>query len=143
MRPYAAFINTKQAMIDGPGMNKYKAFEDCILSGQAKMHSFKLGLLSQLATAAAVHFSPLEYSTIKHANHPTHQIVYKHNGIGLADGDSVVSNKTATVEEVCPGATPGHSGYLISGTKHFFFTFFQSRSQPETDPLVLWSEFHK
>ncbi len=31
------------------------------------------------------------------------------------------------------------SGYLdISSTKHLFFTFFESRSNPKKDPLVLW-----
>jgi cathepsin A (carboxypeptidase C) len=31
------------------------------------------------------------------------------------------------------------SGYLdIDEDKHFFFWFFESRSKPKEDPLVLW-----
>ncbi|CAG8450261.1 9263_t:CDS:10 [Diversispora eburnea] len=34
---------------------------------------------------------------------------------------------------------PSYSGYLdVEETKHFFFWFFESRSNPETDPIVLW-----
>ncbi|CAG8807836.1 15857_t:CDS:2, partial [Racocetra persica] len=32
-----------------------------------------------------------------------------------------------------------YSGYVdVSSTKHLFFWFFESRSNPDKDPLVLW-----
>jgi carboxypeptidase C (cathepsin A) len=30
------------------------------------------------------------------------------------------------------------AGYLTSGPKHFYFAYFESRSNPASDPLVLW-----
>ena len=40
---------------------------------------------------------------------------------------------------ICDNVTQ-HSGYfkLTTGRKHYFYWFFESRSAPKTDPLVLW-----
>lgn len=38
----------------------------------------------------------------------------------------------------CTGTEYGNTGYLQSGPKHFYFAYFQSRSEPTEDPLVLW-----
>jgi len=43
-----------------------------------------------------------------------------------------------TLADVCPGATAGYTGYLNSGSKHFYFAYFESRSKPKEDPVVLW-----
>ncbi|GAA96604.1 uncharacterized protein L969DRAFT_88032 [Mixia osmundae IAM 14324] len=40
---------------------------------------------------------------------------------------------------ICDDTVQQYSGYLdISDTKHLFFWFFESRSSPSTDPMVLW-----
>ncbi|KAK9709662.1 hypothetical protein K7432_008884 [Basidiobolus ranarum] len=40
---------------------------------------------------------------------------------------------------VCDPSVKQVSGYLdLDSNQHFFFWFFESRSQPETDPLILW-----
>jgi len=42
-------------------------------------------------------------------------------------------------EGLCDPDVLQYSGYLdISTSKHLFFWFFESRTAPETDPLVLW-----
>lgn len=42
-------------------------------------------------------------------------------------------------KQLCDPNVKQHSGYLdISDTKHLFFWFFESRSKPKDDPLVLW-----
>ncbi|ORY01253.1 peptidase S10 serine carboxypeptidase [Basidiobolus meristosporus CBS 931.73] len=41
--------------------------------------------------------------------------------------------------KLCDPSVKQVSGYLdLSDDQHFFFWFFESRSSPETDPLVLW-----
>ena len=57
-----------------------------------------------------------------------------------AHNSGVLSAKSdeATLTGVCPGATSGYTGYLNSGSKHFYFAYFESRSRPEDDPLILW-----
>ena len=57
----------------------------------------------------------------------------------------------ATVEErpgalressptICDPNVKQYSGYfdLTTGDKHYFFWFFESRSSPSTDPVLLW-----
>ncbi|CAG8500734.1 9125_t:CDS:2 [Racocetra persica] len=40
---------------------------------------------------------------------------------------------------MCDETVQQYSGYLDAGAKkHFFFWFFESRSNPQTDPIVLW-----
>lgn len=42
-------------------------------------------------------------------------------------------------EGLCDPSVRQYSGYLdITETKHLFFWFFESRHQPQSDPLVLW-----
>ena len=41
--------------------------------------------------------------------------------------------------QLCDPNVTQYSGYLdISDTKHLFFWFFESRSDPEEDDLVMW-----
>ncbi|KAI3612923.1 carboxypeptidase c [Moniliophthora roreri] len=41
--------------------------------------------------------------------------------------------------KLCDPSVKQYSGYLdISGTKHLFFWFFESRKSPSTAPLILW-----
>lgn len=78
--------------------------------------------------------SSAEGRTLTHESHPEHSLNIKEHRIGGVSTKSDVP----TLADVCPGATSGYTGYLNSGDKHFYFAFFQSRSKPDTDPLVLW-----
>ncbi|ETK76109.1 hypothetical protein L915_17395, partial [Phytophthora nicotianae] len=52
----------------------------------------------------------------------------------------VPANMTANSEVFC-GLTTQDSGYIKLPNKvddHYFYWYFESRSQPSTDPLVLW-----
>lgn len=42
------------------------------------------------------------------------------------------------LQQVCPGVHGYITGYLDSGDKHFYFAYFESRSKPQQDPLVMW-----
>lgn len=83
------------------------------------------------------------FKTLKHGNHPHHKILLAHNGVAGFQQHSLLSDavKPQSLEPFCAGATPGYVGYLVSGSKHFYFTFFESRSEPETDPLILWCKY--
>jgi carboxypeptidase C (cathepsin A) len=80
---------------------------------------------------------PLEGSSVRiltHESHPKHSLsITAHT----ASGPSTKGNG-ASLADICPGATSGYTGYLNSGDKHFYFAFFESRSDPSVDPLVLW-----
>lgn len=63
------------------------------------------------------------FSTFKHASFPTH-------GMRIRPAP----------KPFCDESVRSFTGYLDAGfgTKHFFFYFFESRSLPETDDLVVW-----
>lgn len=71
---------------------------------------------------------------LTHESHPEHSLTITAHGAGEAS----VNGEEPTLIDVCPGATSGYTGYLNSGSKHFYFAYFESRSNPKTDPLVLW-----
>lgn len=73
---------------------------------------------------------------LTHESHPEHSLTISPHEIG----GSSLKNKDngATLADICPGATSGYTGYLNSGSKHFYFAYFESRSDPKVDPLVLW-----
>ncbi len=49
------------------------------------------------------------------------------------------SIRTKSSDKLCDPSVKQIVGYLdVDETKHFFFWFFESRSSPSTDPLVLW-----
>lgn len=71
---------------------------------------------------------------LTHDSHPDHSLtITAHNANGAA-----INSDEPSLADVCPGATSGYTGYLNAGSKHFYFAYFESRSKPETDPLVLW-----
>jgi len=73
---------------------------------------------------------------LTHESHPDHSLtITAHNAY---DPSIKRNDHNLTLVDVCPGATAGYTGYLNSGSKHFYFAYFESRSQPEHDPLVLW-----
>ena len=83
------------------------------------------------------HFTSLEDSSVRVLTHESHP---KHSLTIVAHGSNTPSIKSggSSLTDVCPGATSGYTGYLNSGSKHFYFAYFESRSKPTDDPLVLW-----
>ncbi|CCG83207.1 Carboxypeptidase Y [Taphrina deformans PYCC 5710] len=96
------------------------------------------GVVSVLPVLAAAtkHAHDSKYHVIKHQDHPHHKIHFVHNGV--SSSSQSLNAQKPSIAEVCAGATPGYTGYLISGSKHFYFAYFESRSNPATDPLVMW-----
>jgi carboxypeptidase C (cathepsin A) len=105
-----------------------------------------LAILLTLASTSTASFesqAPLIYdalegsSTIKtftHESHPDHSLtITSHH-----PRDPSIRSDAPSLFDVCPGATSGYTGYLNSGDKHFYFAYFESRSKPAEDPLVLW-----
>src|SRR5258706_13533108 len=44
------------------------------------------------------------------------------------------------VFDVTPPKLPrSSSGYVDIGAKHLYFNFFESRSSPDTDPVIMWT----
>ena len=41
-------------------------------------------------------------------------------------------------DSLCDAGTKQYTGWLDVDSKHFFFWYFESRSEPADDPLVLW-----
>jgi carboxypeptidase C (cathepsin A) len=80
---------------------------------------------------------PIGSSSVKvltHESHPRHSLTITAH----SSNDASVKGDGSTLADICPGATSGYTGYLNSGSKHFYFAYFESRSKPKSDPLVLW-----
>lgn len=90
-------------------------------------------LLSQVPFTEYVQL-PGSVRVLTHEAHPEHSLtITAHNSSSPSmkgDGSSLA--------DICPGATSGYTGYLNSGSKHFYFAYFESRTNPTDDPLVLW-----
>ncbi|KAH6681908.1 peptidase S10, serine carboxypeptidase [Halenospora varia] len=71
---------------------------------------------------------------LTHASHPEHSLIITAHSAT----EPLVEGNRPRLADVCPGATSGYTGYLKSGPKHFYFAYFESRSDPTLDPLVLW-----
>lgn len=71
---------------------------------------------------------------LTHESHPEHSLTIQAHG----PGNPSIKSDTPTLGDICPGATSGYTGYLNHGDKHFYFAYFESRSKPKDDPLVLW-----
>ncbi|KAI5116338.1 hypothetical protein M0805_009174 [Coniferiporia weirii] len=39
----------------------------------------------------------------------------------------------------CDGGVASYTGYIDSGPQHLFFYFFESRSKPDTDDVIMWT----
>jgi len=72
--------------------------------------------------------------TLTHESHPDHSLTIKAHG----PKNPSIESDAPTLGDICPGATSGYTGYLNHGDKHFYFAYFESRSKPAEDPLVLW-----
>jgi carboxypeptidase C (cathepsin A) len=51
-----------------------------------------------------------------------------------------VRSKDSRLNDYCEGAGNGYTGYFSveRDTKHFYFAYFESRSKPLTDPMIMW-----
>ncbi|OLL24100.1 Carboxypeptidase Y A [Neolecta irregularis DAH-3] len=98
------------------------------------MHLYPLFILSFLSLFVLAFQQPFHYSiprafqneefrVLSHASYEKHKIRVKR-----------------TTQELCDGEiAKGFSGYLdINDDKHLFFWWFNSRSQPSIDPVVMW-----
>lgn len=80
-----------------------------------------------------------KFTILKHENHPDHKLRILAHG-----GDESLAKETggsgSVFNQYCLGATKGYTGYLSTAkdTKHFWFAFFESRSDPTKDPVFLW-----
>lgn len=77
------------------------------------------------------------FQILTHKEHPAHKLRIKKHDLDSVDVDS---NGRESVKKYCEGATSGFTGYLSTDNdkKHFFFAYFESRSNPREDPLVMW-----
>ncbi|KAK8117185.1 serine carboxypeptidase [Apiospora kogelbergensis] len=76
---------------------------------------------------------------VTHEAHPHHSLSFTAHSAGDVKATRTAGgDKTPNILDVCPGATDGYTGYLNSGSKHFYFAYFESRSSPKDDPLVMW-----
>lgn len=102
-------------------------------------------LLPALAAALSIQqiFNPPSlsfndgYTTLTHEAHPDHKLHIRSHDHAK---DSDKQSNSEPIFEYCKGATNGYTGYLNTqnDTKHFYFAYFESRSSPSTDPLVMW-----
>jgi carboxypeptidase C (cathepsin A) len=94
--------------------------------------------LSQVPFTDRLHVPLSDSSTsvrvLTHESYPEHSLTIKSHQAG----DVSTKRDGSMVADICPGATSGYTGYLNSGSKHFYFAYFESRSKPKEDPLVLW-----
>jgi cathepsin A (carboxypeptidase C) len=76
------------------------------------------------------------YTIVTHEQHPNHTLRLRpHNAL---DTLSLHASGDESISAYCEGATSGYTGYLTSGDKHFYFAYFESRSSPKDDPLLMW-----
>lgn len=91
------------------------------------------GLLQQPLQAP---FDDESYTIVTHDAHPNHTLRLRpHNALNTPDFHA---NGEESITAYCEGATSGYTGYLTSGDKHFYFAYFESRSSPKDDPLLMW-----
>lgn len=78
-----------------------------------------------------------DYKVLAHDAHPKYKLSIRRHEVGV---DANMKKDTESVSKYCAGATSGYTGYLSTDndSKHFYFAFFESRSKPKEDPLVLW-----
>ncbi|KAJ3532604.1 hypothetical protein NMY22_g7676 [Coprinellus aureogranulatus] len=89
----------------------------------------KLTLSREETPSKAAQFTPLghlsalsqsRFTVLEHPSFPNHQVRVK---------------KT----RFCDGTVNSYTGYIDIGAKHLFFYFFESRSKPERDDVILWT----
>ncbi|KUJ12819.1 peptidase S10, serine carboxypeptidase [Mollisia scopiformis] len=99
--------------------------------------STSASFLSQLPITSGtgeLPFGGSEVRVLTHESHPDHSLIITAHNVN----DPSIKDDRPSITDVCPGATSGYTGYLTSGPKHFYFAYFESRSDPTSDPLVLW-----
>ncbi|EJD36685.1 peptidase S10, serine carboxypeptidase [Auricularia subglabra TFB-10046 SS5] len=64
--------------------------------------------------------SSVEFTTLTHPSYPAHKVRIKRN-----DG-------------ICDDKVKSYSGYIDIEARHLFFYFFESRNDPDADPVLMW-----
>lgn len=78
-----------------------------------------------------------DFHVLKHDAHPKYSLRLKKHDLGSLESDEIGEE---SVKKYCNGATSGYTGYLSTDNnkKHLYFAYFESRSNPSEDPLVMW-----
>jgi cathepsin A (carboxypeptidase C) len=64
-----------------------------------------------------------DFTTLKHPNFPRHSVRIKR-----------------TKKDWCDPGVASYTGYIdTTGARHIFFYFFESRNNPDTDNVILWT----
>lgn len=80
-----------------------------------------------------------DFNVLTHHAHPDHKLrVRRHEATD--SGSYSDAAEDSSISKYCSGATNGYTGYLSTAndTKHFYFAYFDSRSNPDKDPLIMW-----
>ncbi|KAJ7055889.1 serine carboxypeptidase [Mycena amicta] len=85
---------------------------------QAFIHTPAVGNFHPLGSLSAV--SSSGFSTLEHPAFP-------HHGVRIKKSD------------FCDGSVNAYTGYIDVEARHLFFYFFESRSNPDEDDVVLWT----
>ena len=103
----------------------------------ALLPAFTAAISIQQSLVSPNHVFDDEYTTLTHEAHPNHKLrILTHSPASEND----VQRNRPSISKYCAGATSGYTGYLSTenDTKHFYFAYFESRSSPEDDPLLMW-----
>ncbi|KAF8510936.1 serine carboxypeptidase [Hysterangium stoloniferum] len=86
----------------------------------AKSSMYNAGLMSPIEDITTL--SDSEFTTLVHPVYPSHSIRIKRGGGSF-----------------CDNTVNSYTGYIDVGARHLFFSFFESRNDPETDDVILWT----
>lgn len=81
--------------------------------------SYDAGLFTPLEHLHVL--SPYEHTTLTHPAFPRHAVRIKKS------------------DTFCDGTVPAYTGYIDIEARHLFFYFFESRSDPDRDDVVFWT----
>ncbi|KAH6905879.1 alpha/beta-hydrolase [Coprinopsis sp. MPI-PUGE-AT-0042] len=88
------------------------------LSSDVGSGSYDSGLFTPLESLSVL--SESQFSTLQHPSFPKHSVRIKRS-------------------KFCDGTVRAFTGYIDVGARHLFFYFFESRSDPSKDDVILWT----
>lgn len=100
--------------------------------------SYDEGLFSPLEELSAL--SEDGFTTMEHPAFPNHSVRIKKTPAGFCD-DSVrsVYNLFSCFTSLFDLAYSTYTGYIDIEARHLFFYFFESRSNPDKDDVIFWT----